>query len=144
MFNEHCSVFIFGEKNTSQLTVGELHPSHKRDVDAVPRCHRHEGDQPPNQRRQSFHLVADGNHYMTHEAISATTKRMRLLENHRMCELMRHRCIETKCCDQSSSSGCNIGGAQCGDGNFNITRPEGEYFSSFLELTVGNFSDLFV
>ena len=121
------SVHIWREKNTPQLTVCELHPSHERDVDAVPRCHRHEGDQPPNQRRQSFHLVADSNHYTTHDAISAKN-RMRMPENCRMCEWMGHRCIETECCDQSSSSGCNIGGAQRRDGNFNITRPEGEYF----------------
>ena len=37
-----------------------------------------------------------------------------------------HRCVKTKCRGESSSSGRNIGGAQGGDGNVNITRPEGK------------------
>ena len=39
---------------------------------------------------------------------------------------MGHRCVKTKCRGESSSSGRNIGGAQGGDGNVNITRPEGK------------------
>ena len=82
----------------------------------------------PTAQPEEAEFSPGGNHYTTHEAISAKNRRMRMPENCRMCELMGHRCIETECCDQSSSSGCNIGGAQRRDGNFNITRPEGEYF----------------